>query len=116
MSDDSSASGSRARDHLANERTYLAWLRTAMAVMVIGLGLAQFSRGSRAAAIVAGGLLVVVGAIGVAYGTVRYRRVTVEIENDRYVTGTSGRGPIVASIVLVASIVAALLILLLNHN
>jgi putative membrane protein len=114
VSDDSSASGSRARDHLANERTYLAWLRTAMAVMVIGLGLAQFSRGSRAAAIVAGGLLVVVGAVGVAYGTIRYRRVSVDIDNDRY--GTSGRGPIVASIVVVASIVAALLILLLNHN
>ncbi|WP_139307046.1 DUF202 domain-containing protein, partial [Modestobacter sp. DSM 44400] len=27
----------RARDHLANERTYLAWLRTGANVMVVGL-------------------------------------------------------------------------------
>lgn len=33
---------SRARTHLANERTYLAWIRTAMTFMTLGLAAAQF--------------------------------------------------------------------------
>ena len=34
---------SRLRDHLANERTFLAWLRTAMAVIAFGFVLDRFS-------------------------------------------------------------------------
>ena len=30
------------RDHLANERTQLAWLRTGANVMVVGLAVARF--------------------------------------------------------------------------
>jgi Domain of unknown function (DUF202) len=30
------------RDHLANERTYLAWLRTTASVIVLGLAIAKF--------------------------------------------------------------------------
>lgn len=33
---------SRARTHLANERTFLAWIRTAMTFMTLGLAAAQF--------------------------------------------------------------------------
>ena len=33
---------SRARTHLANERTFLAWLRTGLALIVLGIGAAQF--------------------------------------------------------------------------
>jgi putative membrane protein len=33
---------SRARSHLANERTFLAWLRTGLALIVVGIGAAQF--------------------------------------------------------------------------
>lgn len=36
--------GSVARDHLANERTYLAWLRTSLAFASIGVALTQFFR------------------------------------------------------------------------
>ena len=35
-------SDSRARTHLANERTFLAWLRTALNLIVLGLAVAQF--------------------------------------------------------------------------
>ena len=31
------------RDHLANERTFLAWLRTGLAVIAIGFVIARFS-------------------------------------------------------------------------
>ncbi|MFI5115661.1 MAG: YidH family protein [Terriglobales bacterium] len=34
---------SRARDHLANERTFLAWLRTGVATIVFGFAVGRFS-------------------------------------------------------------------------
>ena len=39
-----------ARDHLANERTYLAWLRTAINVMILGVAVAKLvhNAGARA--------------------------------------------------------------------
>ncbi len=49
--------GSRARDHLTNERTYLAWLRTAATVMVLGLAVAKFVEEGNARTEVAGGIL-----------------------------------------------------------
>jgi|694.fasta_scaffold79555_2 putative membrane protein len=36
-----SKSGSRTRDHLANERTYLAWMRTAIALIGFGVLIAR---------------------------------------------------------------------------
>src|SRR2546428_6524551 len=33
----------RARDHLANERTFLAWVRTAIAVVVFGFAIGRFA-------------------------------------------------------------------------
>lgn len=33
---------SRARTHLANERTFLAWLRTGLNLIVLGIAVAQF--------------------------------------------------------------------------
>ena len=107
------SSASRARDHMANERTYLAWLRTATNVMVVGLVIARFGDGGRVtvASTGAGGILIVVGAVGVGYGTLRYRHVNRELEGGHYFTGSRGRGPTVASGVLIVAIVAALLLL-----
>jgi len=33
----------RARDHLANERTFLAWLRTGLAIVVFGFAIGRFA-------------------------------------------------------------------------
>ncbi|KAI9474138.1 MAG: hypothetical protein EXX96DRAFT_447744, partial [Benjaminiella poitrasii] len=33
-----------ARDHLANERTYLAWLRTSLSTISVGIGITQLFR------------------------------------------------------------------------
>lgn len=98
---------SRARDHLANERTHLAWLRTASNVMVLGLVIAKFTGGS-GPSLSAGAVLIAVGIAGLLYGTVRYRRISDEIERDRFVTGSAGRGPAIASAVLIAAVLAAL--------
>lgn len=113
-SDPSPPNPSRARDHLANERTYLAWLRTAGTVIVLGLAIAQFVKGQGAHAVLAGAILVGVGMVGVIYGTTRYRRVNKEIERATYVTGSRGRGPTMASAVLIAAVVAAFVLLTLG--
>ncbi|KAF9432630.1 hypothetical protein BGZ76_010531 [Entomortierella beljakovae] len=36
--------GSIARDHLANERTYLAWLRTSLSLITVGVAVTQLFR------------------------------------------------------------------------
>ncbi|KAI7858121.1 hypothetical protein BDC45DRAFT_434301 [Circinella umbellata] len=41
-------SGSVARDHLANERTYLAWVRTSLSTISVGVGITQLFRLDRA--------------------------------------------------------------------
>lgn len=108
-------SGSQARDHMANERTYLAWLRTAANVMVLGLAIAKFAVGSEGndiTAIAAGIILVVVGALGIVEGIVRYRRVSREIEHGAFTTGSRGREPVIAGIVLILAVIAALVLVL----
>ncbi len=108
---------SRARDHMANERTYLAWLRTAANVMIVGLAVAKFGSGGRTSllSVAAGGLLVVVGAAGLGYGTVRYRAVNHELGDGRFVTGSRGVGPQRAAVVLVVAVAVAAMLLLLDE-
>jgi putative membrane protein len=87
----------RARDHLANERTFLAWVRTGAAIVVFGFAIGRFSIAMRqltafeghpirtaglsvwmgAASIVAGVLLVVAG-------LVRYRKTREQLDNDTF--------------------------------
>jgi inner membrane protein YidH len=102
---------SRTRDHLANERTYLAWLRTAANVMVLGLAIARLIGHGGPRAIWAGSILVAVGAAGLAYGAIRYQRVSVEIDRSTRVTGIGVRGPMIAAGVLIAAVALALALL-----
>ena len=98
----------RTRDLLANERTFLAWLRTAATVMVLGLAIAKFADAPGSREIAAGAILIVTGALGVFEGTRRQRRVARAIENDEPMpTG----GELVAAVVLVVAVFAALLLL-----
>ncbi|HCB04655.1 MAG TPA: DUF202 domain-containing protein [Nocardioides sp.] len=106
----------RVRDHLANERTQLAWLRTSANVVVVGLAVARFADGGKvtAASLVAGGLLIVVGAVGVAYGTVRYRRVTRAINRGDSEGISAANGPTIAAGVLLGAVLVSTLVLLLS--
>ena len=100
------------RDHLANERTFLAWLRTGAAGMSVGVGVARFlDEGDSGHAVLAGVILVVAGAAGVAYGTVRYRRVARQIEAGDLGLGDHTLGPTVAAITVGAAILAAFALL-----
>jgi putative membrane protein len=100
----------RTRDLLANERTFLAWLRTAATVMVLGLAIAKLVNGPTAKDVAAGAILVCVGALGVLEGARRYRRVMGEIERGEPMTAG---GALVAAVVLVAAILAALILLVI---
>lgn len=112
---DREGEGSRARDHLANERTYLAWIRSGANVMILGLIVAQFSRGG-AFAWAAGVILVAVGVAGVLYGLRRYRFVNRQIENGEYSTGTTGRAVTMAAVVLVTAVLVAFALLAVGRS
>ena len=105
--------GSRARDHQANERTYLAWLRASANVMIVGLAVAKFIESGHPWALVAGLMLVVVGAVGIVQGMLRYRRINRQLEAGRFVTGSAGRGPLWAGGIVLAALAAAALLVLL---
>lgn len=95
------------RDHLANERTYLSWLRSALGVLVLGLAVARF--GGRGG-VEAGIILTVVAVAGLAFGAVRYRQARRAITAGLLPTDR-GVAPIVAGGVLVLALVAAFLVI-----
>eukprot|EP01096_Ripella_sp_DP13-Kostka_P008426 TRINITY_DN3134_c0_g1_i1.p1 TRINITY_DN3134_c0_g1~~TRINITY_DN3134_c0_g1_i1.p1 ORF type:complete len:136 (+),score=35.09 TRINITY_DN3134_c0_g1_i1:26-409(+) len=60
-----------ARDHMANERTFLAWLRTALSA--VGLGIAVAKLGATVSnAYETGVLLIAFGLFYIVYGTFHY--------------------------------------------
>jgi putative membrane protein len=100
---------SLARDHLANERTYLAWLRTAIGVMVLGLAVAKLVHAAGARADIAGGVLLAVGFLLLVYGTAHTRRMTAQIDARSF--AVDDRGPLlVAGLVAAGVVVAAILL------
>jgi putative membrane protein len=105
---------SAVRDHLANERTQLAWLRTSANVVVVGLAVARFADGGEvtAASLVAGGLLILTGAVGVVYGTLRYRRAAAAISRGEIASISSSLGPSVAAGVLLLAVLVSAVVLL----
>lgn len=66
---------STARDHLANERTLLAWVRTALGVMGLGVILERLIESS-VLAMIGAFVLVTYGALLFLYALYRHRRIT----------------------------------------
>src|SRR5690349_2125283 len=92
----SGETGNRARDHLANERTFLAWVRTGLAIVVFGFAIGRFSIAIRqfmqirGQAFGAGGLTVWIRAIAILGGVLltlggllRYRRTRTQLESGK---------------------------------
>ena len=87
---------SRYTDHAANERTYLAWVRTAIAVMAFGFLVEKFDlflevaaqslSGKRPTALnqtvgdVAGLLLILLGGAMMVVATMRFRQIAKDID------------------------------------
>lgn len=87
----------RSRDHLANERTFLAWVRTGAAIVVFGFAIGRFSIAMRQLTALGGhairtaGLSVWMGAgsilAGVAMvfaGLLRYRKTRTQLETGTF--------------------------------
>jgi len=87
----------RARDHLANERTFLAWVRTSVAIVVFGFAIGRFAIALRQLAEFQGhppkttGLSVWMGMVsilaGVAMvvaGLVRYRKTRTLLDEGKF--------------------------------
>jgi putative membrane protein len=87
----------RARDHLANERTFLAWLRTGIATIVFGFAIGRFSIALREflklqgdSAVTPGlttwlGIISAVGGVLLIFvGLRRYRETKVQLDSDTF--------------------------------
>src|SRR6202521_6247305 len=93
----SSENSNHARDHLANERTFLAWVRTGGAIGVSGFAIGRFAIAIRQFMQIQGhtfrtaGLTVWFGAIAIfggvlltLAGLLRYRRTRDQLESGRF--------------------------------
>ncbi len=87
----------RARDHLANERTFLAWLRTGIATIIFGFAIGRFSIALREFLKVQGytgvtpglttwlGITSAVGGVLLIFvGLRRYRETKVQLDSDTF--------------------------------
>ena len=99
MEDNGKSTGSPS-DHLANERTFLAWIRTSIAIMGFGFVVVKFTLFIKQISIVLGDkanllpskgystsigvLLVVMGVVLALYSYLRYRITAKQITNRAY--------------------------------
>ena len=87
----------RARDHLANERTFLAWVRTSVAIVVFGFAIGRFAIAMRQLTAFQGlvskttGLSVwmwmtsiLAGVAMVVAGLARYRKTRAQLEKGKF--------------------------------
>lgn len=88
-----------ASDHLANERTFLAWIRTSIALMGFGFVVVKFSlflkqltiavndklpAPTRGFSVIIGISMVAIGAITALIGYLRYQRIEQQLLNGRF--------------------------------
>ncbi|HZQ93466.1 MAG TPA: DUF202 domain-containing protein [Candidatus Sulfotelmatobacter sp.] len=91
------ANPNRARDHLANERTFLAWVRTGAAIVVFGFAIGRFSIALRqlsalqghpvqrsGISVWMGASSIVLGVLLVVAGLFRYRKTRDRLEQGRF--------------------------------
>ena len=87
----------RARDHLANERTFLAWVRTSVAIVVFGFAIGRFAIAMRQLTAFQGhvskttGLSVWMGmssilggVVMVVAGLMRYRKTRAQLDEGKF--------------------------------
>lgn len=97
---------------LANERTFLAYVRTALALQVAGLGVIQFlTHGPDPLRQLLGVALIAAGSYVAAAGYLRSRRAEADIRAGRELSA-SGIRAVTAVVVVVAPLLVGLLVAL----
>jgi putative membrane protein len=102
--------GSAARDHLANERTFLAWFRTALGLVGLGVVVERIQLHGELEAKLAGLSLIAFGAACMIYGVRRYLNVADHLSRGRFPQAKAG--PIALSIAALVITVAAVIYLM----
>lgn len=116
-----------AREHLANERTLLAWMRTSIAIMAFGFVVVKFSLFIRQISLllgkntsipqhgyssVIGILLVAVGAIILVLSYVKYKQTEKQLSNQTFRSSST----LILFLTIIIFILSILLILYLIEN
>jgi putative membrane protein len=104
-------------DHLANERTFLAWVRTSIGIMAFGFVVVKFSLFIRQLSILLGkevtikphGYSSILGIILVAFGAFtsllawwRYKKTEKQIDNNNFKSSSLTTGILIAFIFLIS--------------
>jgi putative membrane protein len=115
-------------DHLANERTFLAWVRTAIAIMAFGFVVVKFSLFVKQLALLftdrpivvpakgysgmIGIVLVVLGASVCLLSYLQYKKTEHQLNNDRY----NSKSPLVVWLTIILLVGSVFLVLYLLPN
>ncbi|WP_210433913.1 YidH family protein [Acidianus brierleyi] len=105
-------------DHFANERTFLAWVRTGIALIGFGFVIAKFAlfleilKGEKSigGSVAYGEVMIILGGGVIAYGIYNYLRNEKDLFKNTYTPKTT-ENAMFALAVLLISIVLALLII-----
>ncbi len=102
---------STARDHLANERTFLAWVRTALGLVGLGVVIERWVAGGERLGLLAGLAFISFGGLSLIYAVGRYLWVAKNLERGLFPVAI--RGPVVVAIGALFVTVASMLYILL---
>lgn len=111
-------------DHLANERTFLAWTRTGLGVFALGCALARFggTNDVKSAStstldenkpLISGLILNCFGIVTVLYGIYRYYQTNRHISQKDLTTVSQIREPVIMTFMLLISMVVIAVILII---
>lgn len=117
-----------AREHLANERTLLAWIRTSIGIMAFGFVVVKFSLFIKQISLLLGKniatppqhgyssiigiLLVAIGALILLLSYMKYKKTEKQLNNENFKSSSS----LVFSLTIVILLISVLLILYLIEN
>ena len=120
----------RYTDHAANERTFLAWVRTSIAIMAFGFSVEKFdlflefasksiaarmpSVGRQPVGNIAGLLLIALGGATMVLAIIRFRQTALDIDSEDTRPGTGDRMDIILVALLV--ILGAALFVYLSYT
>ena len=99
--------GSLARDHLANERTFLSWLRTGVTLMGVGVALVKFN------ALISGILFAVIGILFILFSIKRFFEVMSSLNDGKFIINP--KCIVIISIFSIIIILIAFLIIFIEH-